>query len=359
MKTGIVGLPYSGKTTLFFSVSFDSIEKNNGLKRKSNLAVIKVPDERLDYLTEIFRPKKKVNATIEIEDFMGSANPEIQTYNTKFSVEAKVYDAFILVARAFDNSNIPNYRNNTNPIDDINQFLEDTMIFDLSFIELRLERLEKEFQRQKNREQLILQKNILEHWHQLLQNGLHLREINFNTEEEILQKNFQLLTRKPLLVAINFSENDIADSYNITENIRKHFSDKKILIEPFFAKIESELAELETPEREEYMKELGINETALQRLIRSTYNLLGLQSFFTVGEDECRAWTIRKGMTAQEAAGVIHTDFFNKFIRAEVVSFNDFKECGSFQKCKEKGVFRLEGKEYIVQDGDLMHIRHS
>lgn len=359
MKIGIVGLPYVGKTTLFHSVSFDSIEKKDDSKRKSNLAVIKVPDERLDFLTEIFKPKKKINAIIEIEDFMGSANPEIYTYNSRFSIEAKTYDAFILVARAFKAPNIPTFRENINPIDDIQQFFEDTLIFDLSFIETRFEKLEKELQKQKNREQLISLKNILTRWYYSLQNGIQLRELTYTPEEELLQKNYQLLTRKPLLVAVNFSENDIKSLDFILKEIEKIFKERKILIIPFFAKIESELAELELSDRMEYMQNLGIKETALQRLIRSSYEILGLQSFFTVGEDECRAWTIRKGMTAQEAAGVIHTDFFNKFIRAEVVSFEDFQKFGSFNKCKEKGVFRLEGKEYIVQDGDILHIRHN
>lgn len=359
MKIGIVGLPYVGKTTLFHSVSFDSIEKKDDSKRKLNLAVIKVPDERLNFLTEIFKPRKKVNATIEIEDFMGSANPQIQTYNTRFSIEAKIYDAFILVVRAFKDSNVSSFRENINPVDDIQQFFEDTLIFDISFIETRFEKLEKESQKQKNSEQLIFQKNILTKWYNALQNGKQLRELNYTPEEALLQKNYQLLTRKPLLVAVNFSESDIKSSEHIVEEIKKIFKERKILLIPFFAKIEAELSELEISDRIEYMKDLGIKETALQRLIRSSYEILGLQSFFTVGEDECRAWTIRKGMTAQEAASVIHTDFFNKFIRAEVVSFEDFQKLGSLQKCKEKGFFRLEGKEYIVQDGDIIHIRHN
>lgn len=359
MKIGIVGFPYSGKTTFFHSVSFDSLELKEATKRKSNLAVIKISDNRLDLLTEIFKPKKKVNATISIEDFMGSANPEIQGFNTKFSIEAKTYDAFILIARAFNIPSIPNYRDKSNPSVDIRQFLEDTLIFDLSFIEIRLERLEKDLKKLKNRDHLITQKNFLLHWYQTLQNGIHLREIDFSTEEELIQKNFQFLTRKPLLIGVNFSENEIEDSASIIENLRHDFADRKITIEPFFAKIEAELLELEPTEREEFMNDLGIKETATQRLIRSAYNILGLQSFFTVGEDECRAWTIRKGMNAQESAGVIHSDFYNKFIRAEVVSFDDFIKYRTFQKCKENGVFRLEGKEYIVKDGDIMHIRHN
>ncbi|MGQ9818834.1 MAG: DUF933 domain-containing protein [Candidatus Kapaibacteriales bacterium] len=359
MKIGIVGLPYVGKTTLFHSVSFDSVENIDDSKKKSNLAVIKVPDERLDFLSGIFKPKKKVNATIEIEDFMGSSNPEIQTYNLKFSIKAKTYDAFILVARAFKDLNDPSLHENINPIDEIQQFFVDTMIFDLSFLETRLEKLDKELQKQKNRDRIISEKNILMNWHNALQNGKQLRELTYSPEEELLQKNYQLLTRKPLIVAINFSESDIPSSNQIIEGIQKAITDRKIPITPYFAKIELELTELEITERTEYMQELGIKETALQRLIRSSYEILGLQSFFTVGEDECRAWTIRKGITAQEAGGVIHTDFYNKFIRAEVVSFEDFRKFGSFQKCKEKGVFRLEGKDYIVQDGDIMHIRHN
>ena len=180
------------------------------------------------------------------------------------------------------------------------------------------------------------------------------------TEDELkLVKNYQPLTAKPLLIAVNFDENDIENLNQMINDIKSKIIGKNVRIEPFFAKIEMELVQLEADEKKIFMAEYGIKESALSRLIRSAYDLLGLQSFFTVGEDECRAWTIHKGYTAQQAAGVIHTDFYNRFIRAEVVSYDDFIKYGSFAACKEHGVFRLEGKDYIVRDGDILHVRHG
>jgi GTP-binding protein YchF len=359
MKIGIVGLPYSGKTTFFESLSSDEGTSAEHSKSKSSFSVIKIPDERLDFLTAIFNPRRKVNATLEVDDFMGSSNPEISTYNSKFSVAAKIYDAFILIIRGFEDPSIPLINETIDIERDINTFIEDTTIFDLSFIENRLEKLEKELSRTKNKEEIQKNQQILKRWHNTLQDGIPLREIELTKDEELLQKNYQLLTMKPLVIAINLSDSQIDIANDIISDLNQKFSGKRTRIEPFFARIEKEIMQLPENEREEFMKEYGLKESALRRLLRSTYDLLGLQSFFTVGEDECRAWTIRKGMTAQEAAGVIHTDFFNKFIRAEVVHFDDFKELGSFAKCKEKGVFHLEGKDYIVQDGDIMHIRHG
>jgi GTP-binding protein YchF len=359
MRIGIVGLPYSGKTTFYESLTSIDTEHETTHKAKSTVSIIKVPDERLDYLTQIFNPKKKVQATLEVDDFMGSSNPEITTYNTKFSIAAKNYDAYILIVRGFEDPSIPHIKETIDIERDINIFFEDISIFDQSFIETRLEKIEKELLRAKNREELNKTKEILTKWYETLQSGIPLRELELTKEEELLQKNYQLLSMKPLIIAVNLSEKDIYNAGEIIERLRKKFTGKNIRIEPFFAKIEQELSLLPEEDRKEFMENFGIKESALSRLLRSAYNLLGLQSFFTVGEDECRAWTIKKGMTAQEAAGVIHTDFYNKFIRAEVVHFDDFKECGSFAKCKEKGVFRLEGKDYIVQDGDIMHIRHN
>lgn len=359
MKIGIVGLPYSGKTTFFESLIYSETTEDKSPKGKSKISIIKVPDERLDYLTQIFNPRRKVNATIEVDDFMGSSNPEISTYNTKFSILAKNYDAFILIVRGFEDPTIPHIKETVDIERDIKIFTEDISIFDLSFLEKRLENIEKEIIRSKNKEDLIRNKDIITKWYEKLLSGVHLRELELTKEEELMQKNYQLLTFKPLIIAINLAENDIYNSNSKIESVKQKFSTKNIIIESFFAKIEFELSRLPEDERKEFMENYGLKESALARLLRVAYNLLGLQSFFTVDENECRAWTIRKGMTAHEAAGVIHTDFYNKFIRAEVVHFKDFKEFGSFAKCKEKGALHLEGKDYIVQDGDIVHIRHN
>jgi len=186
-----------------------------------------------------------------------------------------------------------------------------------------------------------------------------LREVEFNDEDLKLMKNYQPLTTKPLLIALNLPEAEITNAAAIVSRTKEAIAGKHIAIEPFFAKIEMELAQLDDEEKAVFMEEYGINESALTRLIKAAFDLMGLQSFFTVGEDECRSWTINRGMNAQESAGSIHSDFFAKFIRAEVVSSDDFFKFGSFAKCKEHGVFRLEGKEYIVKDGDILHVRHG
>lgn len=359
MKIGIIGLPYSGKTTFYKSLQAVDQSGDKQARGKASISIIKVPDERLDYLTKVFNPKRKVNATLEVVDFMGDKDPEISTFNNKFSVVAKNFDAFILIVRGFEDPSIPHINETLDIERDIRTFFEDAALFDLSFLEKRIENIEKELNRSRNKEQIIKTKEILGKWYDKLLSGSPLFELELTNEELLLQRNYQLITLKPIIIAINFSEDDILNSSAIINNLREKFNIKNISIEPFFAKIEYELSQLNEEESKEFMENFGLEESALSRLLKTTYKLLGLISFFTVGEDECRAWTIKKGMTAQEAAGVIHTDFYQKFIRAEVVHFNDFKEYGSFTKCKEKGVFRLEGKDYIVRDGDIMHIRHN
>ncbi len=359
MKIGILGLPSGGKTTFFNALTLLSSNEIDSTKTKSSVAIIDVPDERLDFLSQIFYPKKKTYAKLEIHDFMGNFNPELSSFNTNFSNSAKTFDAFILIVRQFDDETVPHIKGSIDPERDIREFFDDIMLFDLSFIETRLERIEKDLQRLKNKEELIRTKSILMRWNEALQNGIHLRELDFSPEEDLLQRNYQMLTYKPVIVAVNFSEHQITNANQHINSLREKFSRKKVAIEPFCAKIEMELAQIEPKERQIFMEEYNIKESALSRVLKISYSLLGLISFFTVGEDECRAWTITEGTKAQIAAGTIHTDFYHKFIRAEVVSYEDFAKYKSFSKCKEHGVFRLEGKDYIVKDGDIMHIRHS
>lgn len=361
MQIGIVGLPYSGKTTFFQTLSEQEIDPLQLQKKDTFEAVIKVPDERLDYLTQIFNPKKKVNATLSVLDYSIVQKSE-QTnsfFPTALISKIRLNDALILVVRGFQDESVPNAHDSIDIYRDI-QILEDELLFaDTFFVENRLEKLEKEIMRQKTKDQLLKEKEIMLKWQGYLQENKALSDFEHSAEEIKLIKNYQMLSAKPLLVAVNLDESDIPQSEDIVSELRKKISRQNIRIEPFFAKIEMELMQLEPEEKNELMTEFGLKESALNRLIKSAYDVLGVQSFFTVGEDECRAWTIKKGMNAQEAAGAIHTDFYNKFIRAEVVAFGDFRECGSFAKCKEKGLFRLEGKEYLLKDGDIMHVRHS
>ncbi len=361
MQIGIVGLPYSGKTTFFQTLTETHFDPNLLQKKDVNQAIIKVPDERLDKLSEIFNPKRKVNATIEIVDLVGVQKPEPghSAFSTQFLAKVRTNDALIHVVRGFQDDSLPHIEGSIDIIRDIKTFEEELIFSDMAFAESKLEKLEKDIQKQKTKDQALKEIAIVNRWNEVLNEGKPLRDLEFDTEELKMIKNYQLLSAKPLLIALNLNESDIPKKDEIVQRINSHFHGKNIRIEPFFAKIEMELAQLSDEEKNVFMEEYGLEESAISRLIRSAYDLLGLQSFFTVGEDECRAWTIKKGMTAQESAGVIHTDFFNKFIRAEVVHYKEFLECGSFAKCKEKGYFRLEGKEYIVKDGDIMHIRHG
>ncbi len=283
-------------------------------------------------------------------------------FNSQFISKVKTNDAFIHVVRGFEDDSIPHIENSINIIRDIRTLEDEFLLNDLAFVESRLEKLDKEIMKQKNKDEVRREIEIMQRWHKSLEENIPLRDIitsETTTDEAKYFKNYQPLSAKPLLIAVNLSEEDVFKSKEVIEKIKSDITGDKIRIEPFFAKIELELSQLSVDEKKVFMQEYGLTNSPLDRMISSAYSLLGLQSFFTVGEDECRAWTIKKGMTAQEAAGTIHTDFYNKFIRAEVVSYDDFINNGSISKCKEKGCFRLEGKEYICFDGDILNIRHG
>lgn len=361
MQIGIVGLTYSGKTTLFQTLTETSLDEASLMKRDTNQAVVKVPDARLDKLTEMFNPKKKVHATIEIVDLVGvqKGDHSGSQFSGLFMTKVKTNDALIHVARGFEDDTVPHVEGSVNILRDIRILEEEFILADLAFLEKRLEKLEKDLNKPIARDQAKKEIQAMTRWNEALQNEIPLRDLDLTEEDENYIKNYQPLTSKPLLIALNLSENDVANSEKIVDEVRNQINGKNIVIEPFFAKIEMELSQLPADEKAIFMDEYGLTESPLNRMIKSAYGLLGLQSFFTVGEDECRAWTINKGMNAQESSGTIHTDFYNKFIRAEVVSYADFMEAGSMAKCKEKGLFRLEGKEYVVQDGDIINVRHG
>jgi GTP-binding protein YchF len=361
MQIGLIGLPYSGKTTLFQTLAQIHLDETASGKRETNQAIVKVPDARLDILTKMFNPKKKVSATIEIVDLVGvqKGDRTSSQFNSQFMVKVKTNDALLHVVRGFENEAVPHIDGSINILRDIRTLEDELLLTDLAFVESRLEKLEKDLMKQKNKDEVKKEIDAMKRWHETLEQNIPLRELDFEEEEQKYLKNYQPLTAKPLLIAVNMSEENVANSEKIITEVRNEIKGKSIQIEPFFAKIELELSQLPDEEKTIFMEEYGLKDSPLNRMVNSAYHLLGLQSFFTVGEDETRAWTIKKGMTAQEAAGAIHTDFYNKFIRAEVVGYNDFIEAGTLAKCKEKGLFRLEGKEYIVADGDILNIRHG
>jgi ribosome-binding ATPase len=359
MQIGIVGLPFSGKTTLFQTITKTLLSDSFG-KSESHQAVIKVPDARLDRLTEIFNPQKKVNATIEVVDVVGLQKGDSGStqFTGNFLGKVKTNDALVQVVRLFNNELVPHPEGSVNMMRDINTFEAEFIISDMTILEKRIDNMKKQIlktQDENLKRELPLLEKCLEH----LQNEKPLRELNITKDELHLLRTYQLLSVKPMLIALNLDETQNNDAEKFLNEIVKAKVGHNTKALAFFGKIEMEMSELPEEEVKIFMDEYGIKESALDSLIRESYDLLGLQSFFTVGEDECRAWTIRKGMTAQEAAGEIHTDFFNKFIRAEVVHYEDFVAAGSFAKAKEQGTWRLEGKEYIVKDGDIISVRHS
>jgi GTP-binding protein YchF len=359
MQIGLVGLQFSGKTTLFNTLTGKE-ETGFVSADEAVLEIVKVPDARLDKLTELFNPKKKVNAAIEIYDTPGlrmSEDGKVKI-TAPFLNNIRNNDALFFVVRQFAEDSVSHPMGSVNPARDI-EFLETEFIFnDLIFVEARIDKLRKDYQKKKD-DSIKREIELMEKCYAHLENEDPLRTMGFNDDELKLLSGYQLLTQKELAIAVNFDENSIGNSDKIIENIKSKLSDKSVSLIPFSAQIEFELSELADDDKAEFMSDYGIKESALDKILRTSYQILGLQSFFTVGEDECRAWTIKKNYTAQQSAGVIHTDFFNRFIRAEVVHYDDFIEHGSFAKCKEAGAWRLEGKEYIVKDGDILNIRHN
>ncbi len=360
MQIGLVGLQFSGKTTLFHTLSKTSSNAGQTQKEEAAIEVVKVPDTRLDTLSKMFNPKKQVNATIEVYDFPGLKMSEDNKVKitSAFLNSVRNNDALFYIIRAFEEESVAHPMNSINPIHDI-EFLEtEFLLSDLAFLESRLEKIRKDIQKSKD-ERLKRELPVLEKCYAHCEKELPLRTLVLDENEIKLLSGYQLLTLKSLAIAINYDEKSIPNVEKNIAEIQSKLVKANATIIPFFAKIELELSQMSEEDQSVFMQDYGIAESALSKILRTSYEMLGLHSFFTVGEDECRAWTIKKNFTAQQAAGVIHTDFFNKFIRAEVVSYEDFIMYGSFNKCKEAGAWRLEGKEYIVKDGDILNIRHS
>jgi GTP-binding protein YchF len=361
MQIGIVGLPFSGKSTLFQTITKTHLDPSVLTKVEAHHAIVKIPDARLDKCSAIFSTKSTVHATIEFVDVVGLKKGESGStqFTTNFLANVKTNDALIQVVRLFENDAVPHPDGSIDVLRDISSFETEFIISDLSIVETRIDRINKQVQKTQD-EHLKKELPVLEKCRQNLEKEKPLREVDFTKEEAYILKTYQLLSLKPMLIALNFDESQLKTYGESVQLVTGKKAGNHTKVVSFFGKIEMEMSELPDDEAAVFMGEYGIKESALNTLIREAYALLGLQSFFTVGEDECRAWTIKKGMTAQEAAGAIHSDFVNKFIRAEVVHYDQFiEQGGSFAKAKETGHWRLEGKEYLVSDGDIISIRHS
>ncbi len=359
MQIGIIGLPYAGKSTIFSTLLTQKSSDTGTSKMSAERGVVKVPDERLDRLTEMFQPRRKVNATIEYIKVPGLESEEQQTRSlpAQFLANLKTVDALLVVVRDFENEYYPHPLNRIDPAADI-EFINSEFLFsDLSIVETRYEKLEKlvpKTQDEKDKKELALMTKLKAQ----LEEERPLRELQFSASEELILKGYQFLTAKPVLYVINISEDQIGNEDRIEEQFSSLLTPHCALTS-LSAEIEKEISELSEEDARAFMEDLGIKEPALSKLIRTSFDLLGLISFFTVGEDECRSWTIRQGTNAQKAAGVIHTDLEKGFIRAETVHYNDLIAQGSLAACKEKGLLRLEGKDYIVRDGDILNIRFN
>lgn len=352
MKVGLVGFAGSGKTTIFNTLTGLSAEVGGyGAREKANIGVIKVPDPRVEKLAELYNPKKKTFAEISFVDVAGPPTEDGQRSESgldpKLVQHMREVDALVHVVRAFDN---PMLLQEADPARDIRAFDDEMILTDLVQIEARINRLKKEKDSQREREMLDRLKDALEQ-------ERPLRDVELAAEELALIAGFRFLSLKPLLLLVNVSEEEIAAE--IPPNVAELARSKNLSLIGMSGKVEMEIAQLNEDEQREFLQDLGITDRARDRFIRAAYSLLDLISFLTSGEDECRAWSIRAGTTAHRAAGTIHSDIERGFIRAEVVRFEDLIELGSEARCREQGKLRLEGKEYIVQDGDVVHFRFN
>jgi len=361
MQIGIVGLPFSGKSTLFQTITRTHLDPAALARSETHQAIVRVPDSRLDRLTEVYKPKKTVYAVIEFVDVVGLKKGDSGStqFTTKFLSDVKTNDALVQVVRLFTDETVAHPAGSVAALRDISSFENEFMLSDMAIVESRIERIKKNLQKTGDD---VGKRELptLERCNELLQAGTPLRNAELSPDEAAIMKTYQLLSLKPMLIALNGDETQVGAMEEIAGKIRAEYGGKNVSVLSFFGKIELEMSELPAAEAAVFMGEYGIQDSALDTLLREAYDLLGLQSFFTVGEDECRAWTIKKGMTAQESAGVIHSDFVTKFIRAEVVHYDDFiANDTSFARVKEKGLWRLEGKEYVVREGDIISIRHG
>src|SRR5215471_17693297 len=352
MKVGLVGFAGAGKTTIFNTLTGLTAEVGGyGAREKANIGVIKVPDLRVDKLAEIFNPKKKTFAEISFVDVAGPQAEDGQRTHSgldpKLVQHMREADALVHVVRAFDN---PMLSRPTDVARDIRSFDDELMLTDLVQIENRIARLKKE-------KDSARESDLMERLKSALESEAPLRDVELSQEDLGLIAGFRFLSLKPLLLLLNQSEEALSEG--VPAAVQELAESKKLRAIAMSGKVEMEIAELAPDEQREFLQDLGITEPARNRFIVAAYSLLDLISFLTSGEDECRAWSIKRGTTAHKAAGVIHSDIERGFIRAEVIRFEDLVQLGSEARCRELGKLRLEGKEYVVQDGDVIHFRFN
>lgn len=363
LTAGIVGLPNVGKSTLFNAITKNSILAANYpfATIDPNVGVVTVPDERLEKLIAMYEPKQKIPTAFEFTDIAGLVKGASQGegLGNKFLSHIRETDAIVEVVRCFENKDIIHVEGAIDPIRDIEIINLELILADLESIGNRIEKMGKKARTSKVKEELI-ELEALEKAKKALEENHPLRTVDFTIEEQKALKSYNFLTMKPIIYLANIDEDELTQPDNpYIKQVEEYASKEGSKVIKVCAKIEEELSQLEDQDKQEMLQALGIPMSGLDQLIKATYDLLGLATYFTVGKDEVRAWTFRKGMNAKECAGIIHTDFEKGFIRAEVISYTDLIELGSEQKVKEAGKARLEGKEYLMQDGDICHFRFN
>lgn len=363
MKLGIVGLPNVGKSTLFNAITNAGAESANYpfCTIDPNVGVVAVPDVRLSWLSDFYKPKKTTPAVIEFVDIAGLVKgaSKGEGLGNKFLANIRETAAIVHVVRCFDDENVIHVEGSTDPLRDIGIIDLELIMADLEMVERRADKAQKLLK--SGDKKAAREAEVFASLRDWLNDGNSARSFDCDEDDAAIIASAELLSLKPIIYAANLDEDGFADYHSVAyyRQVEELAAREGAQVIPVCAKLEAEIAELPAEDKQEFLQDLGITESGLDRLIKASYALLGLISFLTSGEDECRAWTIKNGTKAPQAAGKIHTDFERGFIRAEVVAFEDLKTCGSMNAAKEKGLVRSEGKEYVMKDGDIVLFRFN